>query len=65
MDVPAILSAGAIGLGFLLAVLTYLLIRGGTRDTPVYVFMFFCFRSCWSVQCCKFLLTKRERYNSR
>lgn len=43
MDVPAILSAGAIGLGFLLAFLTYLLIRGGERGTPVYVFMCFCF----------------------
>jgi hypothetical protein len=37
------LSAGAIGLGFLLAFLTYLLIRGGARGAPIYVFMFFCF----------------------
>lgn len=43
MDVPAILSAGAIGLGFLLAFLTYLLIRGGERGTVIYVFMSFCF----------------------
>ncbi|MGY3233909.1 hypothetical protein ACVWZ4_005551 [Bradyrhizobium sp. USDA 4472] len=43
MNIPAILSAGAIGLGFLLAFLTYLLLRANARGTPIYVFMCFCF----------------------
>jgi hypothetical protein len=44
MSVTSILGAGAIGLGFLLALLTYNLLRQKRPDnTPIYVFQFFCF----------------------
>ena len=44
MDIVSILGLGAIGLGFLLAFLTYrLLSNERTDNTPIYVFQFFCF----------------------
>lgn len=44
MDVVSILGLGAIGLGFLLAFLTYrLLATERTNNRPIYVFQFFCF----------------------
>jgi hypothetical protein len=44
MSVTSILSAGAMGLGFLLAGFTYNLLRQNRDDyTPIYVFQFFCF----------------------
>ena len=43
MNIAAILGYGAIGLGFLLAVLAYrLLASDRTRERPIYVFMVFC-----------------------
>ena len=44
MDIVAILGFGAIGLGFLLAFLTYQLLRRERKNNrPIYVFQFFCF----------------------
>jgi hypothetical protein len=43
-SITSILGLGAIGLGFLLAFLTYSLLRTErTNNTPIYVFQFFCF----------------------
>src|SRR5260370_31206547 len=43
MDYAKILSYGAIGLGFLLAILAYRLLRAHPgKERPIYVFMGFC-----------------------
>jgi hypothetical protein len=43
MDIASILGFGAIGLGFLLALLAYrLLATGEARERPVYIYMVFC-----------------------
>lgn len=43
-NITSILGLGAVGLGFLLAFLTYNLLRKPqTNHTPIYVFEFFCF----------------------
>ena len=43
MEYAKILSYGAIGLGFLLAVLSYWLLRGNPdKRGPIYIFMLFC-----------------------
>ena len=43
-SIVSILGLGAVGLGFLLALLSYRLLRQErTNNTPIYVFQFFCF----------------------
>src|ERR1700740_1849501 len=43
MDIASILGFGAIGLGFLLAVLAYrLLANSQQKERPIYIFMVFC-----------------------
>ncbi|MEH6442958.1 MAG: hypothetical protein V7784_03590 [Oceanospirillaceae bacterium] len=44
MNIVSILGLGAIGLGFLLALLTYKLLRQApVNNVPIYVYQFFCF----------------------